>query len=45
MNRAVFLAPAEEEMLDATRYYERLARRPGEDFLQEMIPAEERIPR
>jgi hypothetical protein len=45
MNRPVFLSPAEEEILDAARYYERLAPRLGEDFLQEMIPAEERIPR
>jgi hypothetical protein len=45
MNRPVFLAPAEEEMLDTARDYECLAPRLGEDFLQEMIPAEERIPR
>jgi hypothetical protein len=45
MNSAVFLALAEEEMLDAARYYKRLAHRLGKDFLQGMIPAEERIPR
>jgi hypothetical protein len=32
-------------MLDAARYYGRLAHCLAEDFLQGMIPAEERIPR
>jgi hypothetical protein len=45
MNRAVFLDPAEEGIPDAAKYYERLAPRLGEDFLQGMIPADGRTPR
>jgi len=44
MNRPVFLAPSEEEMLDAARYYERLIPRLGKNFLQGMIPAAGRMP-
>jgi plasmid stabilization system protein ParE len=43
MRRPVFLAPAEEEMLEAARYYERQAPGLGEDFLAEVRRAVDRI--
>ena len=36
MTSIVFLAPAEEEMLEASRYYERQAPGLGHDFLAEV---------